>query len=77
VRAAQVAENLVTVGPRGHMIAEAARKAGLESGRISEFETAEEAVSLLRKLLTKEYVVLVKGSHGVHMERIISALEVL
>jgi UDP-N-acetylmuramoyl-tripeptide--D-alanyl-D-alanine ligase len=77
VRAAQVAENLVTVGPRAHMIAEAARKAGLESGRISEFENAEEAVSFLHKFLSNEDVVLVKGSHGVHMERIVSALEVM
>jgi UDP-N-acetylmuramoyl-tripeptide--D-alanyl-D-alanine ligase len=76
VRAAEVADTLVTVGPRGHIIATAARRAGLGSRKITEFENHEEAIAHLRKSLTKEDVVLVKGSHDIRMDRIIAALEV-
>ncbi len=75
VRAAQVAESLVTVGPRGRIIAAAARRAGLKSSRVKEFDAVESAIPHLRQSLTARDVVLVKGSHGVHMERIVSALE--
>lgn len=76
VRAAEVADTLVTVGTRGHIIATAARRAGLGSKKITEFESHEEAIAHLRKSLTKEDVVLVKGSHSIHMDRIVTALEV-
>ncbi len=75
VRAAQVAERLVTVGPRGHMIAAAARQAGMRSNKVTEFESTDEAIPHLHQSLTGEDVVLVKGSHGVCMDRIVSALE--
>jgi UDP-N-acetylmuramoyl-tripeptide--D-alanyl-D-alanine ligase len=76
VRAAEVADTLVTVGTRGHIIATAARRAGLGSRKIAEFENQDEAIAHLRKSLTKEDVVLVKGSHGIRMDRIVTALEV-
>ncbi len=76
VRAAEVADTLVTVGRRGHIIASAARRAGLGSRKIAEFENHAEAIAHLRKSLTKEDVVLIKGSHGLRMERIVAALEV-
>ena len=75
VRAAQVADALVTVGERGHIIAASARRAGLGSKKINEFETHEDAITHLRKSLTKNDVVLIKGSHGIHMDRIVNALE--
>lgn len=76
VRAAEVADTLVTMGTRGHIIASAARRAGLESKKIVEFENPDEVITHLRKFLTREDVVLVKGSHGIHMDRIVTALEV-
>ena len=76
VRAAQVADALVTVGMRAHIIANAARQAGLGSRRITEFENQEQAITHLRKSLAKDDVVLVKGSHGIRMDRIVTALEV-
>jgi UDP-N-acetylmuramoyl-tripeptide--D-alanyl-D-alanine ligase len=76
VRAAAVADALVTVGMRAHLIAKAARRAGLGSRRINEFDNQEQAISHLRKSLAKDDVVLVKGSHGIRMDRIVTALEV-
>ena len=75
-RAAEVADALVTMGTRGHIIASAARRAGLESKKIVEFENPDEVITHLRKFLTREDVVLVKGSHGIRMDRIVTALEV-
>lgn len=76
IRAAEVADTLITVGALGHMIAAAARRTGMRSERISEFENTEKAISHLRQSLTEKDVVLVKGSHGIRMDRIVSALEV-
>jgi len=75
VRAAEVAEMLVTVGERGHMIAAAARRAGLKSDKVVEFESTEESIEWLRNHLTEKDVVLIKGSHGIRMDRIVAALE--
>ncbi len=76
VRAAEVADMLVTVGRLGHLIAEAAQRAGLSSEKIVEFNDHVEVINHLRKHLTKEDVVLVKGSHGIRLDRIVAALEV-
>ena len=76
MRAAQVAKVLITLGPRAHMIADAARRAGLRSANILEFEELGLVVDWLRKNLTSNDAVLLKGSHGLRMDRIASALEV-
>ena len=75
VRAAEVAQLLITVGPRGALIAEAARSAGLPARAIHRVETVAEATELLRGILHEGDVALVKGSHGLRMDRIVSALE--
>jgi len=76
MRTAQVAKTLLTLGSRGHMIAEAARRAGMRSANIIEFEEAEPIVDWLNKNLTSNDAVLIKGSHGLRMDRITAALEV-
>jgi UDP-N-acetylmuramoyl-tripeptide--D-alanyl-D-alanine ligase len=76
IRTAQVADVLVAVGTLGHLIASAARLAGMRPGKIFEFENTDEAILHLQKSLNAADVVLVKGSHGIHMERIVVALEV-
>lgn len=76
VRASEVADALVTIGTLGHLIAASARMAGMQPETIIEFENTNTAISHLRKSLSEKDVVLVKGSHGIHMERIVTALEV-
>ena len=76
MRTAQVAKTLLTLGQRAHMIADAARRAGMKSTNILEFEETESIVDWLNKHLTSNDAVLIKGSHGLRMDRITSALEV-
>lgn len=75
VRAAEVVKELVTIGKLGHMIADAARGAGLKADAISEFEDVPEVIDYLGPRLGEKDVVLVKGSHGLRMDRIVAALE--
>ncbi len=76
LRAAQVADVLVTLGPRAHVMAEAARRAGMKPGSIVEFEDSMDAIRWLQENLTAKDAALVKGSHGLRMDRIIAAVEV-
>jgi UDP-N-acetylmuramoyl-tripeptide--D-alanyl-D-alanine ligase len=76
LRAAQVADALLTLGGRAHMIAEAARRSGMRKSSVLEFETLDQIVEWLNQNLTKNDSVLIKGSHGLHMDRIVNALEV-
>ncbi len=76
VRAADVADTLVTVGTLGRLIAEAAAEAGMKKDKITCVDDTPAAIDLLRKMLVSGDVVLVKGSHGLRMDRIVSALEV-
>ena len=64
VRAAEVVDELITVGIRGQLIAEAAREAGLESSAITSVEDSLQALQVLASRLDGQTVVLVKGSRG-------------
>jgi len=75
VRAAEVAKELVTVGKLGHIIADSAHRAGLKANAINEFDDVQEAIEYLTPRLNEQDVVLVKGSHGLRMDRIVAALE--
>jgi UDP-N-acetylmuramoyl-tripeptide--D-alanyl-D-alanine ligase len=75
LRSAQVADTLLTLGPRGHMIAEAARRSGMRRSSIFEFEELDQIVNWLNENLSKNDSVLIKGSHGLRMDRIVNALE--
>ena len=75
-RAARVADVLLTIGTRARIIAESAHKSGMDRSNIHEFNELEPIVTWLVKNLTPEDTVLIKGSHGLRMDRIVAALEV-
>ena len=75
LRAAQVANVLLTLGERAHLIADAARRAGMRKTSILEFREFEPLMEWLKANLSKEDAVLIKGSHGQRMDRIASMLE--
>ena len=75
VRAAEVVDELVAVGERGGIIAEAARRAGLTDQVVTEVADCQRAIVFLKGHLGPKDVVLIKGSRGMQMDRIVSALE--
>ena len=75
LRAAQVVSLLLTLGEKAHMIAEAARRAGMRKGSVIEFDDFEPLMDWLKANLTAKDTVLIKGSHGLRMDRITAQLE--
>jgi len=74
MRALEVADVLITVGPRGRIIGEAAVRWGMPDDRVHSVEESVEAVALLEHMVTSDDVILVKGSRAVRMEEIVNAL---
>jgi UDP-N-acetylmuramoyl-tripeptide--D-alanyl-D-alanine ligase len=74
-RAAEICDELIVVGERGPMIAWAAQQSGLSSASIKTFPTVLGSIPYLQAHLSEGDVVLIKGSHGLRMDRIVSALE--
>lgn len=64
---------LITRGKLTENTAAKARELGME--QVYECESHEAAVAVLKKVLQKGDTVLFKGSHGMHMEKIIELLE--
>src|SRR5690606_35012074 len=69
-----VAHTLITVGPRGRLIAEEALDAGMSPRRVMSVDEANEAIPLLEEIIQAGDVVLVKGSRGVALDQVVSAL---
>ncbi len=75
-RVAEVADRLVTVGELGKLIAAAASEAGMPARKIVQTPDVPQTIEVLRDLLQSGDVALIKGSHGLRMDRIVTALEV-
>jgi UDP-N-acetylmuramoyl-tripeptide--D-alanyl-D-alanine ligase len=75
MRAAQVVQHLIAVGPLGRMIADTAKAGGLPPTAVTWVENALQAADVLKYNLKAGDVVLIKGSHGLRMDRIASILE--
>ncbi|OJI06181.1 hypothetical protein BK004_04935 [bacterium CG10_46_32] len=65
---------LITVGERSRDIARGARAAGKEEERVFEFGNVQEAGLFVQNRMEKGDVVLVKGSRGMHMEKIVKEI---
>jgi UDP-N-acetylmuramoyl-tripeptide--D-alanyl-D-alanine ligase len=76
LRAGQIVDVLLTLGERAHIIADAARRGNGKKKTIVEFDEFEPLMEWLTNNLTSKDVVLIKGSHGLRMDRITSLLEV-
>ena len=75
LRAAEIADLLLTLGERAHIIARAARQAGMPKDNIYEFEDTQDVIAWLDESLTENDSLLLKGSRGLRMDRIVNALE--
>ncbi len=65
---------LVTVGEAAKYIAAAAQEAGLDQDKIASFASSAEAGKFLQEKIKEGDVVLVKGSQGVRMEKIVKEI---
>jgi UDP-N-acetylmuramoyl-tripeptide--D-alanyl-D-alanine ligase len=75
VRVADTADELVAVGPRARWIAEEAVMSGLPQTKVVVVEDKDAAIEYLHDRIGEGDVVLIKGSRGMHMDQIVTALE--
>jgi UDP-N-acetylmuramoyl-tripeptide--D-alanyl-D-alanine ligase len=73
-RAKEVADVLVAVGERARTIAREAVSAGMPARQVRWVASAAEAIPLLQELIEEDDAVLLKGSRGVALEEVVSAL---
>jgi UDP-N-acetylmuramoyl-tripeptide--D-alanyl-D-alanine ligase len=74
-RAAQVADEIITVGERARWIADEALQSGMQTSRVFTLEDSQAAIHHLQNQVGKGDVILVKGSRGMQMDLIVTALE--
>jgi UDP-N-acetylmuramoyl-tripeptide--D-alanyl-D-alanine ligase len=74
-RAAQVVDLLITVGERAKWIAKEARSAQLSENQVVVLGNGDEVIEYLDEKVGEGDVVLVKGSRGMRLDRIVTALE--
>ncbi|OGG86026.1 hypothetical protein A2392_00985 [Candidatus Kaiserbacteria bacterium RIFOXYB1_FULL_46_14] len=70
-QAAETSDILITVGMRAREIAEGAEKAGMKPEQIHQYDEAVLAGRELQNLLQPGDTILIKGSQGMRMERIV------
>jgi UDP-N-acetylmuramoyl-tripeptide--D-alanyl-D-alanine ligase len=65
---------LITVGERSKFIKAGAIEAGMHIENIFEFSNSKEAGDFLRDFIKTGDIILVKGSQGIRMERVVAAI---
>jgi len=73
-RSANVAQILVSVGRRARWIAAEAEACGMPAQDVHSAIDTEEALTIVESMVAPGDLILVKGSHGMAMERIVAAL---
>jgi UDP-N-acetylmuramoyl-tripeptide--D-alanyl-D-alanine ligase len=73
-RAADVAHILIAIGNRSRTIANEAIKVGMPGPNVYWVEHAEAAIPLLGELIHEQDVILVKGSLGMRLDKIVAAI---
>jgi len=73
-RVPQVADLLVAIGDQARWVAEEALAQGMAAERVVVAQTTDDALVALRPLLVQGDIVLVKGSRGAALERVVAAL---
>ncbi len=71
---AKTADALFAVGPQARIIAEAAHAAGMKRNAIFGFDSADVAKMAVRDFIKKDDLVLVKGSHSMHLDKVVEEI---
>jgi len=74
-RASEVADELILIGERSTITREAALSSGCRPEKIHWYVDAASAIPYLKDNLKSGDMVLIKGSHSMHLETIVAALE--
>jgi UDP-N-acetylmuramoyl-tripeptide--D-alanyl-D-alanine ligase len=72
--AGKTADVVIAVGEYAPRVVESARRAGLAKERAYVVEGADQVVAALAPLLTPQTQVLVKGSRGMRLERVVEQI---
>ncbi|MDB5266270.1 MAG: UDP-N-acetylmuramoylalanyl-D-glutamyl-2,6-diaminopimelate--D-alanyl-D-alanyl ligase [Parcubacteria group bacterium] len=72
--AASAADIVVTVGVRSRYTAEGALQGGMKEDRVLQFDDSYEAGDYIQNLIQEGDALLVKGSQGVRMERVVEEI---
>ncbi len=73
-KAGKIVNLLVTVGPASKILADAAIKKGLIKADVFSFDTADEAKLKVQELIRPGDLILVKGSQGMRMEKVVKEI---
>ncbi|MBD3282090.1 MAG: hypothetical protein GF387_00540 [Candidatus Portnoybacteria bacterium] len=73
-KAAETADLIFTVGTRSKFIAESAAKHNFPKENIFQFDTSEQAKKEVQKRIQQDDIILVKGSRGIKMEKIVEEI---
>ncbi len=73
-RAAVVADELVAVGQLGRIIADEAVIVGMDTEHVHWVAEAPDAIPILEDMIREQDIILIKGSLGMRMDRIVAAL---
>jgi UDP-N-acetylmuramoyl-tripeptide--D-alanyl-D-alanine ligase len=65
---------LITVGPRSKFIAQGANKAGMAKKNIFSFDTVEDVLPVIGKMIRKKDLILVKASRGIGLDRVVEKI---
>jgi UDP-N-acetylmuramoyl-tripeptide--D-alanyl-D-alanine ligase len=71
---AKVADIIIVVGPRSKFIAEGALENGFNSKELYIFDSSKTTANFLKGIIEKGDLILVKGSQGVRLERIVGEI---
>ena len=72
--AARTFHLLITVGPRAKFIADAALKKGMSPEKIRSFDGTDELVIEVLGLLKQGDLILVKGSRGMKLDKVVEEI---
>jgi len=73
-KAVEVADLIFIVGSRSKFIAESATKSGFAQSKIFEFDKSEDAAKIVQEKMEEGDIILVKGSRGLKMEKIVKEI---
>ena len=70
----KVFDILVTIGPRGKLIADGALRAGFDKNRVFSFDSSDEARLEVQRIIQKGDLVLVKASRAMQLDKIVEEI---